>query len=71
MMTSASQKPCALGTLIGGVTDVPVEADIEISGISLDSRQVTSTRRSVQVRPLFFTNRVDGIDKTVQCLLSR
>ena len=40
MMTSASQKPCALGTLIGGVTDVPVEADIEISGISLDSRHV-------------------------------
>ena len=40
MITSASQKPCALGTLLDGVTHIPVQDDIEISGFSLDSRRM-------------------------------
>ncbi len=40
MITSASQKSCTLGTLLDGVTNIPIENDIEISGFSLDSRHV-------------------------------
>ena len=40
MITSASQKLCSLGTLLDGVTNIPIKDDIEISGFSLDSRHV-------------------------------
>ena len=40
MITSASQKSCALGSLLDGVTNVPLKDDIEISGFALDSRHV-------------------------------
>ena len=40
MITSASQKSCALGSLLDGGTNVPLKDDIEISGFALDSRHV-------------------------------
>ena len=40
MITSASQTLCSLGTLLDGVTNIPIKDDIEISGFSLDSRHV-------------------------------
>ncbi len=40
MITSTLQKRCALGSLLDGVTNVPIKDDIEISGLSLDSRHV-------------------------------
>ena len=40
MITSAVQRSCALGSLLDGVANVPIEDDIEISGFSLDSRDV-------------------------------
>ena len=40
MITLPSQKACALGPLLDGVTNVPIKDDIEISGFTMDSRHV-------------------------------